>query len=259
MNTSHADTSSPPSLVRSRLLELRRQQRMAAVTDSIYSMVLAKLLTVGLTLTAPLTASSAATTALQQDTTSAPSSVAVVARHAQHAEALLSLLSGEAAQVVRAHAIAAVDGGSSPALPREAIVRCATAQLGQTYYTAMTLGYFVRAVDYRFRLDRQLRTLPPGAHAPPDAAKPGAQPWPFAAALRKLVSPRGAAATSQQQQYSGAGDAQAFAAYINSFRERELLGSLLEGLSGECKALMLRHVSALFGDVPQLHTDFAVR
>jgi hypothetical protein len=59
---------------------------------------------------------------------------------------------------------------------------------------------------------------------------------------------------------SAAGSAQqAFGAYIDSFRETELLGALLEGLTADCKQLMLRHTTALFGDVKELHANFMVR
>ena len=53
-------------------------------------------------------------------------------------------------------------------------------------------------------------------------------------------------------------DSVAFGAYIDSFREADLLGSLLE-LSPEVNQLMLRHTTALFGDVLRLQSDLQAR
>jgi hypothetical protein len=67
--------------------------------------------------------------------------------------------------------------------------------------------------------------------------------------VRKLI--RGAKQTPRP-------DSVAFGAYLDSFREADLLGSLLE-LSPEVNQLMLRHTTALFGDVLRLQSDFQAR
>jgi hypothetical protein len=36
------------------------------------------------------------------------------------------------------------------------------------YSCGIKLGYFIAAVDYRYRLDKALGTLPPDVGAPPD-------------------------------------------------------------------------------------------
>jgi hypothetical protein len=82
--------------------------------------------------------------------------------------------------------------------------------------------------------------------------------WPQAI-LRGALS-RGKEKQQQPPAASAAAAAQqAFGRYIDSFRETELLGALLEGLTPDCKQLMLRHTTALFGDVKELHANFMVR
>ena len=238
--------------LRLRLLEIRRQQRAAATQDMLYALALRRFVAAGVQLSAPLVVSSA--TASTSGAGAGVAAAQLDAAESAHVELLLALHRPEAAQVVRAHVTASVDSGK--ALRDGDVVRCAAAQAAQAYYCALLFGYFIRAIDFRYALDQQLRTLPlaPGH---PAAEAPDASPlagWPQS--LLRGVTKKSAAASAKEQCAAQI----AFGAYIDSFREGELLGSLLEGgLTAACKDLMLRHTSALFGNVTQLHAQFMVR
>jgi hypothetical protein len=140
--------------LRQRLLDLRRRQRASATQDVLYALVLERFVAAGLTLTAPLVPSAG---------DGAPFHAAALP-HREHTNALLAFHGGEAAHVVHAHVTACIDGGDDVAratAPDDTVVLgCATAQMAQVYYYALIFGYFVRAVDYRFTLDKSFGTLP---------------------------------------------------------------------------------------------------
>jgi hypothetical protein len=144
-----------------RLLDLRRRQRASATQDVLYALVLERFVAADVPLTAPLVAGSAA-----------PYYAAAAPRR-EHTDALLAFHGGEAAHVVHAHVTACIDGSDEVArltAPDDAVVLgCATAQMAQVYYCALIFGYFVRAVDYRFTLDKSFGTLPKAGDA--DAKK----------------------------------------------------------------------------------------
>lgn len=106
-------------------------------------------------------------------------------------------------------------------------------------------GYYLRAVAFRYRLDCQLGTLPPGIGA--DVAEAKSNP-PFVAILRKLAT-----AGSSKMARSD----RIFAAYVERCQLVSASADALDAeLSTDVRELMLRQTGALFGDVSRLHLEF---
>jgi hypothetical protein len=102
--------------LRLRLMALRRRQRSASTQDALYALVLSKFVSAGVPMTPPL----------QGCSSSVPCPQALTGL-------LLAFHGTEAADVVHAHVVAAIDGrdAASAALPAAEVVRVSTAQLAQ--------------------------------------------------------------------------------------------------------------------------------
>ena len=69
--------------------------------------------------------------------------------------------SAEALELVREHLAKALGGAPGAAPPMSAVlVRMSKLQAAQVYAASVMFGYFLRRVDARFQLERQLGTLP---------------------------------------------------------------------------------------------------
>jgi len=224
------DSSAPPmspadDALRLRLMELRRGQRKNATSDAVYACAVHKLQLVGVPMSGRTSPDDGR----------------------EHAAVLLAIHGADASKMIEVYIGAAVDGLSmgGSKLPDDAVVRVAKAQLAQSYYAALMLGYYLRAVAFRYRLDCQLGTLPPGIGA--DVAEAKSNP-PFVAILRKLAT----AGRSKM-----ARNERIFAAYVEHCQLVLASADALDAeLSADVRELMLRQTGALFGDVSRLHLEF---
>lgn len=212
--------------LRLRLVELRRNQRVNATSDAMYACAVRQLMLVGVPM---------AGRGSPED-------------GREHAAAQLGIHGADASTMVEAYVSAVVDGLTPKAkLDEDVILRVAKAQLAQSYFASMMLGYFLRALAFRFRLDRQLGTLPPEITADA-AAEQGNCGTPLQAIMRKLTAGKEEMTTREER---------TFAMYVERCQAGTgSAAALTDEQSSEVRSLMLRHTGSLFGDCSRLQLEF---
>ena len=205
--------------LRLRLVELRRSQRKNATVDALYACAVRQFLLAGVPMAGRTSPDDGR----------------------EHAPVLLGIHGASASKMIEAYVSAAVDGLSAKTkMSDDALVRVAKAQLAQGYYAAMLVGYYTRAVAFRYRLDCQLGTLPPDISTDEVGNLP-----PIQAVVRKLT--RGGGSKTERM----------FTAYVERCQQVAASADALDAeMSPVVRELMLRHTGALFGDVARLHLEF---
>jgi len=210
---------------RARMLALRQQQRFQTVQDLLYGYALSRLVAAQIPLAKPN-----------------KHGVPIVTFDNRVQNSLLALLSPGVRSIVTEHCRIVIDGTPpGQSLPLDLPLRVSKCQLLNVYATALKLGFFLRAVDARMRMDLQLDTVP---ETPAPAAKS-----PATAFLDKIVELSRLSAT--------AGPAVAFSTYLDCVSANILTAILLQ-MPAECAQVMQRHACALFAvnDVTKLQAQF---
>jgi hypothetical protein len=223
--------SSTSSSAAQRLASIRQQQRQAAVGDLLYAHASSRLLRAGIPMCQP-----------GRKPKGGPA-IAAPGRQ-RHVEALLQLHSPGVRAVVTEHARNAIDGSESDVadlLPPDAVLAVSLLQLLKMYVGSMRLGYLLRGVEVRMKLDLGL-----------DAVKTPLSDWTVFRLLKRDNSVVELAQMSQT-----AGPAAAFAIYMNCI-DTPLLVASLTAMPAVCSTVMQRHVAALFqvSDVDLLAKQF---
>ena len=206
--------------LRLRLVEQRRSQRKNATVDALYACAVRQLLLAGVPMAGRTSPDDGR----------------------EHAHVLLGVHGVGASKMIEAYVSAAVDGLSAKTkMSDDALVRVAKAQLAQGYYAALLVGYYTRAVAFRYRLDCQLGTLPPDIGTDEVGNLP-----PIQAVVRKLTRGGGSSKTERT-----------FTAYVERCQQVAASADALDAeMSPVVRELMLRQTGALFGDVSRLHLEF---
>ena len=206
--------------LRLRLVELRRSQRKNATVDAVYACAVRQLLLAGVPMAGRTSPDDGR----------------------EHAPVLLGIHGVGASKMIEAYVSAAVDGLSPKTkMSDDALVRVAKAQLAQSYGAALMVGYYVRAVAFRYRLDCQLGTMPPDVGTDEVGSLP-----PIQAVVRKLTQ---GTKTDRHERM--------FTAYVERCQQVAASADALDAeMSAIVREIMLRQTGALFGDVPRLHLEF---
>ena len=206
--------------LRLRLVELRRSQRKNATVDAVYACAVRQLLLAGVPMAGRTSPDDGR----------------------EHAPVLLGIHGVGASKMIEAYVSAAVDGMSAKSkMSDDALVRVAKAQLAHSYHAGMMVGYYVRAVAFRYRLDCQLGTVPQDIETNDVGNLP-----PIQAVVRKLT--QGTKADRHERM---------FTAYVERCQKVAASADALDAeMSVIVRELMLRQTGALFGDVSRLHLEF---
>ena len=212
-----------------RLASVRKQQRQATVADLLYAHASSRLLRAGIPMCQP-----------GRKPKGGPA-IAAPGRQ-RHVEALLRLHSPGVRAVVTEHTRNAIDGSDVDDLPPDAMLAVSLLQLLRMYAGSMRLGYLLRGVEVRMKLDIRL-----------DAVKP---PLWRDLNMFKLLK-RDNAVVELARMSQTAGPAAAFATYMNCM-DTPLLVASLTAMPAVCASVMQRHVAALFqvSDVDLLAQQF---
>lgn len=229
-NPPSASPDSMDLVLSKRMAEVRRAEETLAIEDLMYVCILEKFQVLGVNL------------------------LPTVAPIQESVEALRALTEGvhtkEALEMVKEHVLSIL-GPASMAFA-DTMIKMSKLQAAQVYAASIMFGYFLRRVDSRFQLARQMGVLPESPEdavarlerlfamademsEDPDAAPP---PPPDAAASGSLIK-RGKGALRQ---------------YVESF-DQEAMIATARLVTTEGAALVERQSKALFGDVKALQAQ----
>lgn len=134
-------------MIRRRIKEVKAEERRKAVEEVIYALIVQKFVEAEVTLVAKIPALS------DNDTRQ------VEISPAQERE-LEAVHSGEALEMVREHLTVVLGGrGTSSFLDQHTIAHISKLRVGQVYAASIMYGYFLRRVDQRFQLEKNMKGL----------------------------------------------------------------------------------------------------
>ena len=228
-----------------RIGDVKRRARSQSVQDLMYFAVLRKFISLGVDLLPPLDGK-------------------VPIGNADLSSLTKGVHSLEALELVREHLEDVLGGGQRGGEPySNAMIRMSKLQAAQVYAASLMFGYFLRRVDSRFQLERQMGSLPRSAEESVKAledlfnsatAADPADPPPSPGLYRKAGD--GAAQSTQPSQPKEASTDLAsrkasLRRYVESF-DAETLSATARIVSVEGVALAERQTTALFGSVEAL-------
>jgi hypothetical protein len=232
-----------------RIGDVKRRARSQSVQDLMYFSVLRKFISLGVDLLPPLDGK-------------------VPVGNADLGSLTKGVHSLEALELVREHLEGVLGGGQRGGEPfSNAMIRMSKLQAAQVYAASLMFGYFLRRVDSRFQLERQMGSLPRSAEESVKAledlfnsatAADPADPPPSPGLYRKA----GDGAAAQPAQPAQPKEAPAELAsrkaslrrYVETF-DAETLSATARIVSMEGVALVERQTTALFGSVEALSTQ----
>ena len=223
-----------------RIGEIRLRQRQGQVEDLMYAAVLQKFVNVGVDLLPPLDG--------RREYGSVDLRKLTVEVH-----------SAEALDMVKSH-LKQLLGPSVGAAFSTAMVKISKLQAAQVYAASIMFGYFLRKVDSRFRLERQMGTLPKTQEETIAALEnlfnmDSAEPIDVSAAdeTGKVGTNDADSVASSATGRAGTaeGDGNELRRYIESF-DQTTLNATARMVSREGMVLAERQTGALFGDIGEL-------